>query len=655
MKIIIKIWMLILFFVFSSGKNSIAQKESLRFEHIGIEEGLSNDNITAIFQDSRGYIWIGTADGLNKYDGYTFTKYRFDPFDPNSISQNWIYTIFEDSYGVIWVSSFEGMCKFDRATEKFTRYKPSPKARFADPNIGVINEDSDGMIWVGSYSTGLCRFNPQTENFLPDSIDLDYPRSPDNKATWPGDAINCIYKDMAGTLWVGNTTGLHNIKLTTIKAGQPSEYSIIHYRPDPFNPDSLSGIVTSVFEDKAGIIWVATNNGLNSLDKKTGRFKSYQNDPKNIQSISSNNSFSWGGRGIKEDQQGNLWICTSKGLNKLNKNRTVFTRYFHNPNDPHSVSRDDIKSLEIDKAGILWVGSENKLNKANLNDKGFGLRSNDPTDINSLSSNKVTSILEDSSGIFWIGTLSGGLNRWDKRTNQFTHFRHGPANPKSLRHDAVLAILKDRHGHLWVGNGDILSLFNKQTGEFTHYKSNEPNYEEGKQLIKCIADDREGLLWLGAGEGIKIFDTKTRKFVKYYRHSKADSTGISDYNAVAIFEDSENNIWVGYGSIATDRLNKQTGVITHYKHDPKDTASISSNNVYSFYEDTKGNLWLGTWGGGLCRFDYKTGKFTTFTDKHGLADNIVYSILEDNKKYLWLGTQNGLSRFDPVKKTFTNY
>ena len=657
MKIIIKIWVLILLFVFSPGKGSYAQKESLRFEHIGIEEGLSGNNVTAILQDSKGYIWFGTVDGLNKYDGYTFTKYRFDPFDPNSISQNFIYTIFEDSYGAIWVSTFEGLCKFDRATEKFTRYKPSPKARFADPNIGVINEGSDGMIWVGSYSTGLCRFNPRTGKFLPDSIDLDYPRSTGNKTTWPSDAIECIYKDSAGELWVGNTTGLHNIKLTTAKGGQPSGYTIKHYRPDPFNPGSLSGKVKSVFEDRAGTIWLATDNGLNSLDKKTGLFKRYQHDPKNVQSISSNNSFSWGGRGIKEDQQGNLWICTSKGLNKLNKDRTVFTRYFHSQNDPHSVSTDFIESIEIDKAGILWVGGlGGKLNKANLNDKGFGLRRNDPTDINSLSSNQVTGIVEDSSGIIWIGTFTGGLNRWDRRTNKFTHFRYDPANPKSLRHDAVHAIIEDRDGQLWVCNGDILSLFNKQTGEFTHYKSDDANYKKEHQLILSMTQDREGLLWLAtSGDGIRNFNAKTRMFSKHYHHSKADSTGISDYTATAIFADSRDNIWVGYGSIATDRLNKRTDSITHYKHDPQDTASISSNIVHSFYEDTNGNLWLGTFAGGLCYFDYQKGKFTTFNDKHGLSNNTVYSIVNDNINRLWLGTRNGLSQFDPVTKTFINY
>ena len=144
--------LLILFNVF---QRSDAQNESLRFEHIGVEEGLSSDNVTAILQDSKGYIWFGTWDGLNKYDGYTFIKYRFDPLDSNSLSQNSIYTLWEDKHGSIWVGTSEGMCRFERATEKFTRYKPLPGAPFHDPNISAINEDTTGMIWVGWHSGGV--------------------------------------------------------------------------------------------------------------------------------------------------------------------------------------------------------------------------------------------------------------------------------------------------------------------------------------------------------------------------------------------------------------------------------------------------------------------------------------------------------------------
>lgn len=637
-------------------RNCNAQNQNLCFEHIGIEEGLSNENVTYIFQDSKGYMWFGTFDGLNKYDGYSFTKYQFDPFDSNSLSQNFIYTIWEDKYGAIWVSSFEGLCKFDRSTEKYTRYKPSANAKFSNPDISVINEDSDGMIWVGSHSGGLCRFDRQTGKFLPEYFELGYPELPGDKAALK-DNVNCIYKDRAGTLWVGNTTGLHKIILTAAKAGQLSTVTIKTYRHDPANINTLSSnIVTSIIEDRTGIIWVATQNGLNSFDENTGIFKRFLHDPNNIHSISSNNMQPWFGSHLKEDREGNLWICTDKGLNKLNSDRTIFTAYFHNPGDAHSLSSNYIVSIQIDKAGILWVGSlSGKLNKATLDNKGFGLKRKDPNNLNSLSSNQVTSILEDSSGIIWIGTFGGGLNRWDTKTNQFTHFTHDPSNHKTLKIDQVYAVLEDRHGHLWIANGDVLSQLNKQTGEFTHYYSNTGNYkEEDHRLIYSITEDREGLLWLGTSNGLKSFNEKTGEFRHYY-HNSADPNGISDYTAINVFADSRDNIWVGYGSRATDKLNKRTGQFTHYKHDSHDSGSISSNIVNSFYEDSKGNLWLGTSAGGLCHFNYQKEKFSTFTDKHGLPSNTVYSILEDNRNHLWLGTLNGLSQFDPGTKTFTNY
>jgi len=317
--------------VFSVNQSN-AQNESLHFEHIGIEEGLLNENITAILQDSKGFMWFGTFDGLYKYDAYSFTKYQFDPSDSNSLSQNFIYTIFEDKHGTIWVSTFEGLCKFDRSTEKFTRYKPSSNAKFSNPNISAINEDTNGMIWVGSTSGGLCRFDRQTGKFLDEYFDLGFRRLPGNQSQ-PNGGIKCIYKDRSGVLWVGNTTGLHSLNLTAPKGGQPSAVKFTSHRHDPFNSKSLSSNdVTSIFEDRVGIIWLATRDGLNSFDKKTGSWKRYQNDPGNIHSISSNNLAVWLGNGIKEDQDENLWISTDKGLNKLNRDRTIFTPYSQNAN-----------------------------------------------------------------------------------------------------------------------------------------------------------------------------------------------------------------------------------------------------------------------------------------------------------------------------------
>ena len=656
MKIIIKIWVFILLLVFSSGKGSYAQNESLRFEHLGFENGLSHINVNTILQDREGYIWIGTWGGLNKYDGYTFTKYQFDPLDPSSLSQNFIYTLWEDKQGLIWMGTFEGLCKFDRHTEKFTRYKPDPNAKFADPNITAIKEDNNGMMWVGSASGGLCRFDKKTGKFLPEYFDLGFRKQSGEQAKL-SDCINCIYKDRTGVLWVGNRTGLHRLNVRPVKTGDLAEVDIKPYLHDPTNPNSLSAkLVSAVFEDHDGILWIATDNGLYSLDKKRNFFTRYTHDPKNSNSISSNNLVTYFAN-FAEDQDGNLWVSSDNGLNKLDRQRTAFTTYRHSSSDDNSLSSDFITSIFIDSAGILWAGSWNeKLNKANLVNKPFGLRQNIPGKGNSLSNNKVTAIREDTSGIIWIGTDGGGLNRWDKRINQFTHYRSDPNNAKTLRSDVVDGILKGDDGQLWICNGEFLSKLNKQTGEFTHFNSNEAKYDVIEEReIYAITEDREGLIWLGTANGIKNFDKKTGKFLKHYYYSKADSAGISDYTAIAIFADSKDNIWIGYGSRATDRLDKRTGRITHYKHNPHDTGSISSNIVNSFFEDSKGNLWLATSAGGLCQFNYKTEKFTTYTDKHGLADNSVYSILEDDKNNLWLGTANGLSRFDPVTKKFTNY
>ena len=633
------LWTLLLFCVCI---DSNAQNENLRFEHIGIEEGLSNNRVLAILQDSKGYMWFGTEDGLNKYDGYSFTKYQFDPFDSSSLSSNGIYTIWEDKYGSIWVGTFEGICRFDRSTEKFTRFKPSPGAKFSDPNITSINEDSDGMIWAGSFG-GLCRFDRQKGIFLTEHFEIK--------------GVFCIYKDTAGTLWVGNSTGLHKINLTAKKVGKPAGVSFTHYQNDSNNPNSLSNnIVKSIFEDREGIMWLATDNGLNSFDRSTGMFKRYLHDPKNIHSISTNN-FDWLGTFIQEDQEGNLWIGTHKGLNKLSSDRRAFTVYLRNSEDASSLSSDDVISLHIDKAGILYAGTwGGKLGKANLNPKSFELRRHDPDNINSLSNNQVTAILEDSSGIIWIGTNGGGLNRWDRKINQFTHFRHNSSNPATLKSDTILSLLKDLHGHIWVCNGDVLSKLKNKNGEFIHYYSNVKNYKsEHQRFILSITQDREGFIWLGTGNGLKQFDERKGEFIKHYYYDAADTNGISDYGSSAVFADSRDNIWVGYGSRATDRFNKKSGRFIHYKHDSNDSTSISSNIVKSFFEDSKGNLWLGTLSGGVCYFDYQTEKFTTFTDKHGLPANNVYSLLTDNKNNLWLGTSNGLSRFDPIAKKFTNY
>lgn len=313
-----------------------SQKESLRFEHFTVENGLSDNRITALLQDSKGYIWIGTFDGLNKYDGYTFTKYQLDPFDSNSVSQNLIYTIWEDKFGSIWVGTFEGLCKLDRNTGRFTRYKPSPNAKFSDPNISAISADDTGMMWVGSASGGLCRFDRETGKFLPDTFDLGFRKLPGSELH---DGVFSIYNDRDGTIWIGaDKSGLHQLNLKATKQGDKPIKSYMRYQNNPADSNSLSNnSILGIFKDRTGILWIATMNGLNNFDKKSRKFKRYraQNIPG---SITSNLMGYWMGGRFAEDSKGNLWIATDNGLNMLNRERTSFNAYFPNPSEAKVLS-----------------------------------------------------------------------------------------------------------------------------------------------------------------------------------------------------------------------------------------------------------------------------------------------------------------------------
>jgi ligand-binding sensor domain-containing protein/signal transduction histidine kinase len=645
---------------------SYAQAPKIRFEHLTIKDGLSNNFVSAILQDRKGYLWFGTHDGLNKYDGYSFTTYEFAPQDTTSLIQNTIFSMWEDRDGSIWVGTAEsGINKFNRATGKFTRYQPAQDtSTFIPPlrAVSAFNEDSEGNLWIGTWLGELRRFDKKSGRFFPQQYNLDYHQKRGNEkdrqpAAFSANraAIYCLYKDRSGTLWVGSSTGLHRINLIRSKASGPSKVSLTHFRHEPDNPNSLSSdLVTSIFEDKAGLLWIGTaRGGLNCFDRETNTFTHYRHEPENPHSISSNTMFR---KNISEDSSGNLWIGTTKGLNKLNPERTEFTRYVHNPNDPTSIGSDRVYSLLLDTSGTLWLGSTSDgISKLNLQQKPFNLYRYNPEDAGSLRDNKVTCLAGSKGNTVWIGTLGGGLNAFDKKTGKFRNYRHEPDNPKSIRSDSIYDLLENSDGSLWIRSIKSLSLFDPGKESFVHYPYTEAPYQLlGKELIETMYADRQGLLWLGTNFGLNSFDRYTGK-ITHYGHDPKNPNGLTDHVVNAIHQDNKGNIWIGHGSVGLSKLNKKTGLFTRYLPDPSDSTSLSTSIVYSIFEDSRGTLWFGTSGGGLCRFDTGKGVFTTFSKKHGLADNTIYSIVEDNGHSLWLGTGKGLSQFSPSTGKFLNY
>jgi two-component system sensor histidine kinase ChiS len=621
------------------------QGQQLRFEHLSVEDGLSQDSVTCILQDHKGFMWFGTGDGLNRYDGYRFTVYRHDPADPTSLSSSDIATLYEDRQGTLWVGSAAGLDRFDPERGEFIHYPGLPlyDTSFGQTSVSVIFEDRQGVLWIGTHGGGLNQLDRETGQFSPYRHDPNDPHSIMDD-TW----IEAIYEDSSGMLWIGgNGGGLDRFDRST------GHFS--HFRHHPVYEDSLSSdiLVTEILEDRSGSLWVVTYDGLNRFEPGEERFIRYLHDPNDPHSLSGNFATS-----IIEDRQGTLWIGTAgAGLNRFDRAGGRFVHYLNDPTDPHSLSNNIVWSLYEDRSGVLWIGTTGGgVNKVSPSGERFAHYRADPLDPNSLSNNTVLSIYEDQQGVLWIGTLGGGLNRLDRTTGQWSHFRHEPGQYYSLSDDSIRAIYEDSKGVLWIGHflGGGLATFDRATGQSDHYRHR--TYDPtslSADGITVIFEDRQGLLWIGtSGGGLNRLDRATRRFEHYF-NAPADPNSLSNNWVSAILQDSEGSLWVGTEK-GLNRLERPAGTFVPYLHQSGRSDSLSNDLVMSIWEDRSGTLWVGT-AGGLNRFDRATEAFHHYTMQDGLPSNVVAGILEDEQGNLWLSTDGGLSRFDPQRETFRNY
>uniref|UniRef100_UPI00359320FA hybrid sensor histidine kinase/response regulator n=1 Tax=Aquiflexum sp. TaxID=1872584 RepID=UPI00359320FA len=629
----------------------IAQNNDLIFQRFSIQEGLTHNSVLCMIQDRRGFLWFGTYDGLNRFDGYQFKEYNQDYQDTTSILQNLIIDLHEDSKGRIWVGTAgSGLCSLDPQTEKFTRYPITYQENGITnkvSTISAIKEDNNGMLWIGT-TTGLYILDP--ENRKSDPLHLN--------DISPGDVvINTIFQDASGDLWIG-TFGYGLFKISN--AGNRS---LIQWKHDSNESGSIaSNNVMSIFEDHRGTMWFGYNNGMDSLDRKSGNFIHFKHDPDDPNSLSTDILNS---RTITEDKWGNLWIGTTHGLNKLNQKRTVFTRYYSDPNNPHSIGGDDIHAVLHDKIGNLWLGTINGgISLSNLQPREFYLLQNEPGNPNSLSSNMVRTIFEDKDEMLWIGTEGGGLNKYDRKSGVFTHFKHEPQNPNSLLNDLVSSVLEDSKGNFWIGYGGSNFYVNKggvskidsTSKNFIHYNIQASKiHGEADRDVFSVFEDKSGVIWLTTLNGIKRFLPETETW-DHFLHRKSNLDGISDAWCYAIFEDSRYDLWIGTGSNALNQMDKQReGKFQHFSANPNDPNSLSSHSIRHIVEDRQGYLWFATSGGGICQYDPKTGHFTPFTKKDGLPSNSISRVEMDEKGKLWMSTNKGICRLDPISKEVQSF
>jgi len=639
------------------------QINQVNFTQLLSENGLSQNSVHQIIQDSKGFMWFATEDGLDRYDGYNFTVYKNNPEDSSTISDNFIWTVYEDKNGNLWVGTNSGgICKFDRSLEKFTTYKNNPNNNnsLIFNNVRAIFEDNNGFLWIGTEN-GLDKFNVKEGRFT------HYRHDPNNPHSLSNNVVLAIYEDRSDDLWVGSDGGLDMYDY--------KHNRFINYSHKPNNPNSLSNnIVLSIYQDYEGTIWVGTLNGLNRLNKKGKIFRRYlMNAPAFKRTISNRiNS-------IIEDRSKKLWLGTGEGIYFLDRSTDKFKWLHTELSRSGFINNNNIFSLFEGSSGLIWIGTaEEGVLKFNQEKIKFKNYKHDPFDNNSLSYNTIRAIYQEKNGTLWVGTLGGGLEKLLPNEEKFIHYKSEPDKTKSLSDNSISAIYKDGRGYLWVGTWGgglnrsitpISSRANKNIS-FIHYSNNSSgrNYLNNN-IVQAIYEDSDGQLWIGTGGGLDLYDRKKNRFIVFQNRPDDPGSLSSDQVQSCLLEDRDGNLWIG----TWDGLNRLDSELRKnatsnpsavkfkkFRNDPKNKNSLSDNRVISGYKDSRGNLWFGTYGGGLNELlsdqkDAANPVFITYRQEQGLASNVIYCILQDNSGNLWLSTDNGLSMFNPVKEIFKNF
>lgn len=632
---------LLLLFLMIPWSFAFAQKQYVEFEHTGIHAGLSQSNVMSILQDSSGFMWFGTSDGLNRYDGYKFTVYKNDIKNPNSLSNNFIQAIAKSKNGDLWIATMGGgLCRYDRQKDQFIRFKDD-LIKSNNPSIEEINsvlEDSKGQVWIGTKH-GLDMFDINKSSFT------HYRHNKNDKGSLSDDLIRNVFEDSDHNLWISTFGGLDlfdakNKTFTTFQHNEENSKSI------------SSNNIYLVFEDSKHRLWIGTNeDGLELFDKERGEFDHFKHNA-NIKNSLVNNAV----RAICEDNEGNLWIGTeNEGLSIFNPDKGIFSNYESDEFDNTSLGSNSINSIYKDTKGNIWIGTFNAgINLVSI-DAGKFTHYKHSLSKNSLSHNKVLCIYEDSGKNIWVGTDGGGLNLFDPITGKFTCFKHEINEANSICGDHVLSVCEDRKGNLWIGTwGNGVTVFNRAKNTFKHFKNDPANSSSlSNNNAWAILEDKEKNIWIGTyGGGLNLFNPVTNSFTRY-QYDATDTTGINDNWINNLYEDSEGNIWVSTTGGGLNLFDKEMETFTHFVPDAEKN-SIGNISVDGICEDRNKNLWIGTMSG-LNFLDKKTNKFTVYTTSDGLPSNVIFGILKDKKGNLWLSTNKGISMFNPDSKVFKNY
>lgn len=617
-KQIIIICFLIICIVKFSGFKSYADLNNINFNNIYIEPGISQSTIECIFQDSKGYIWIGTNDGLNRYNGYEFKVYKNEE-NKNSISGNVITDVAEDNKGNIWVGTVGGINKIDIKTGEISNYTED-KGNISDGNIKKIICTKDNKILVTTHK-GLGIYNEFNNRF-----DIILKQSDGLSSN----EIHSIDEDYCGNLWLGTNSGIDEVSKDFKVVNNYLATEFKHY----LGEDEVS---TLYCDNNHDIVWVGTyTSGAYKLNTKNNEIKEYKYNSNDKDSISSNQI-----EAIMRDSSDNVWIGTKSGLAKYDESNNKFKTYINKVYDKNSLIYDHVKSLMEDKEGLIWVGTYSGLGIFDKNNKIKHYKAGIEKD-QLLSENMIHGIYEDDDGYLWVGTKSKGINIIDRKDNVCMYLNS--KTNKEMDCDYINDI---------TGSGSVIFAAT-DNGVLKIDRKNKTikNYNTKDGLIKgSVQDiflDNKQYLWIGTTNGLCLLNTKNNKVVNMNEYIK------NNLYVKEIYQDSEGNYFLGLlkdGGLCV--LNPDQKSIKYYKHQQSNQDSISSNYVTSIIEDKEKNIWIGT-DNGLNKFNKKTKKFIKYKTQNGLSNNTIHEVLVDNDNNVWASTNFGLVKIDTKNNKVQN-
>ncbi len=617
------------------GSLSHAAAPDLLVTRLGSDQGLSHGAVLAIVQDADGFIWFGTEDGMDRYDGYELRHFIHHRSEARSLPNNWVSALASDHAGRFWVGSVGGGVVWRERSDGSFRVPESASGGPAvdgAARVRALFVDRHNRLWVATRDSGVAR------------VDLDrgeaiaYRHRADDDGSLSDDSVFAIAEDAAGAIWIGGTGGLDRLDPESghsehfagrmLSAGVPAE--------------ALKVNALSVAAD--GRIWAGLDVGLLELDATTGSMRLLRHSDDAPLGLPNGRI-----NAVLEDRDQRLWLGLSTGLALFDPSTGQATVFKHDATNPESLPDNNVTTLYQDRGGLLWIGTKTGgAARWNPRSWAFGLhRLADAGD-------GVTSFTTDPAHTLWIGTFGGGLLAIDARNGKETRYRTGAKPPFALRDDDVMALASDERGRIWLGTmSHGIERVDPQRGEIRHFDS---DTEDPSTLpvsgVMSLLHDSHHRLWVGTyGGGLARIDLETDRVVRY-AHGRDDESGLSGDRATALAEDRNGRLWIGTAGGGLNVLDPVSGRFAHFRHDPSVASSLSDDTVYAVHADAAGQVWIGTRAGGLDRavgdpFAGSGLRFQNLSESEGLPDSTVYGIESDSQGNLWVSTNRGLVEVRP--------